>query len=543
MKLAPIVPGKIAPRHMLVDVPKLVSAYYTIGWRKKVEFGTSGHRGTSLNGSFNEMHIAAITQAICDYRVAKKITGPLFLGFDTHALSIPAFRTALEVLAANDVEVVINKNDEYSPTPVISRMIINYNRQNPNKPADGIVITPSHNGPQDGGFKYNPPHGGPADTEVTNWIQDRANTILEWNNAEVKRIPYERARLATTTHESDFVTPFVNDLAKVIDMEAIKNAGIKIGVDPMGGSGIHYWDPIAEKYGLNLTIVNEIVDPTFSFMTVDTDKTIRMDCSSPDAMASLIDLKDKYDIAFGNDPDYDRHGIVTSDGGLMNPNHYLSVAIWYLLQNRNNWKTDLKIGKTAVSSSMIDKVVSGFNRELYEVPVGFKWFVNGLLEGWLAFGGEESAGASLLQMNGQAWTTDKDGFSLDLLAAEILAKTGKTPSQIYSEVLVAKYGNPFYQRVDGPITDEQKSILKQIRPDSIEGTIAGQRIAKVIIKASGNNASLGGIKVILEDGSWFALRPSGTEPKMKFYIESWSGKETWEKIYAEAPKLIFERNK
>ena len=538
MNLEPIIPGKPAPRHMLVDLTRLVSAYYTLKPKKPVEFGTSGHRGTSLNGSFNEMHIAAITQAICEYRELKKITGPLVLGFDTHALSIPAFRTALEVLAANDVEVIINSNDEYTPTPVVSRMIIEANRRDPSRPADGIVITPSHNGPQDGGFKYNPPNGGPADTDVTKWIEDRANKIMEWNNAIVKRLPYEKARASNKVREADLVSSFVAGLGQVVDMAAIRDAKIRIGADPLGGSGVHYWDVIAKTYGLDITVVNPEVDPTFGFMTVDSDKTIRMDCSSPDAMAGLIGLKDKFDIAFGNDPDFDRHGIVTPDG-LMNPNHYLSVAIWYLLQNRPNWANNLKIGKTLVSSSMIDRVVKGLGRELYEVPVGFKWFVQGLAEGWLAFGGEESAGASLLQMDGKVWTTDKDGFSLALLSAEILAKTGMTPSRIYRDVLVAKYGEPIYKRIDGPINDEQKSILKKINPESIKGSIGGLSIVQALTKAPGNGAGIGGIKVYLADGSWFALRPSGTEPKMKFYMESWGGEELLAGIQAAAPALIF----
>ena len=538
--IAPIVPGKIAPKQMLVNIPKLVSAYYTMSPKKLVEFGTSGHRGSSLKGSFNEGHIEAITQAICEYRAAKGITGPIFLGFDTHALSIPAFKTALEVLAANGVKVMINKNDEYSPTPVISRMILRHNEGRTTDLADGIVITPSHNGPADGGFKYNPPNGGPADTDVTKIIQDRANAFLGRNNSDIKKIAFEKALAAGTTTQLDFVIPFIEDLGKVIDMEAIKKAGIKIGVDPLGGSGVNYWGPIAERYGLDITVVNEFVDATFSFMTVDSDETIRMDCSSPDAMANLIQLKDKFNIAVGNDPDYDRHGIVTPDGGLMNPNHYLSVAIWYLAQNRPNWSKDLKFGKTAVSSMMINRTVAGLGRQLYEVPVGFKWFVPGLYEGWLGFGGEESAGASLLDMNGRVWTTDKDGFSLALLSAEILAKTGKTPSQIYREVLVAQYGDPYYARKDGPITDEQKAVLKNIKPESLIGkTIAGLPIVSVETKAPGNNASLGGVKITLQDGSWTAIRPSGTEPKMKIYVESLGGRELWEKIVVDAPKLIF----
>jgi phosphoglucomutase len=539
MKINGIVPGKLAPHQMLVDVPRLVSAYYTVRWQKKVEFGTSGHRGTSLNGSFNESHIQAITQAICDYRKANNIAGPLFIGFDSHALSYPAFKTALEVLAANDVKVVVNQGDELSPTPVISRLILNHNRTKVAGGvvlADGIVITPSHNGPADGGIKYNPPHGGPADTDVTKVIENKANDILTWNNATVQLMPFTAARRQVT--ERDFVAEFTAELAGVVDLAAIRAKKVRIGADPLGGAGVHYWEPIAKQYGLDITVVNKDVDPTFGFMTVDSDSTIRMDCSSPDAMASLISLKDKFDIAFGNDPDFDRHGIVTPDG-LMNPNHYLSVAIWYLMQNRPNWAPNLKVGKTLVSSSMIDKVVAGLGKELYEVPVGFKWFVPGLSDGWLAFGGEESAGASFLQMDGKTWTTDKDGFALALLSAEILARTGLTPSQIYRNVLVPKYGDPLYKRIDGPISDEQKAVLKALDPARITGQVAGLNIAQVLTKAPGNGAAMGGVKVILADSSWFAIRPSGTEPKMKLYLESWSGETILDRLQAEAPRLIF----
>ncbi|MEA3493413.1 MAG: phosphoglucomutase (alpha-D-glucose-1,6-bisphosphate-dependent) [Candidatus Margulisiibacteriota bacterium] len=539
MALAPIVPGRVAPRHMLVNIQKLICSYYELRTQKPVKFGTSGHRGSSLNGSFNEAHILAITQAIIEYRAKEGITGPVFMGFDTHALSTPAFMTALEVLAANEIEAVIHKNDEYSPTPVISRMIVNHNRGKKTGFADGIIITPSHNGPADGGFKYNPPHGGPADTEATGWIQNRANELLSQKNNGVKQSNYPRANRAGTTHREDFITSFARELASVIDMEAIREAGIEIGADPMGGAGVHFWAPIAEMYGINLEVVNPQVEADFRFMTVDGDKTIRMDCSSPYAMAGLVELKDRFDIAFGNDTDFDRHGIVTKDG-LMNPNHYLSVAIWYLIQNRPKWGQGLKIGKTLVSSTMIDKVVKGLGRELYEVPVGFKWFVDGLAKGTLAFGGEESAGASLLQMDGKVWTTDKDGFSLALLAAEIMAKTGKSPSEIYNNVLVPQYGEPYYKRNDGPITDKQKAILAAITPGSITATtVAGIRIANVITHASGNNAPMGGVKVSLEDGSWFAIRPSGTEPKMKLYVESFGGEALWHQIVAEANPLIF----
>ncbi|OGC03947.1 phosphoglucomutase, alpha-D-glucose phosphate-specific [candidate division WOR-1 bacterium RIFOXYA12_FULL_43_27] len=534
--------GQRAPREMLVNVPRLVSSYYAPqGQLGKVEFGTSGHRGSSLKGTFNELHIAATTQAICEYRKGQNITGPLFIGFDTHALSEPAFRTAIEVLVANGVEVVVHKGDEYTPTPVISHLILGHNKGRTEQLADGIIITPSHNGPQDGGFKYNPPHGGPADVDATKWIENRANRIMDPFSLTpaIAKTFYDTSRQMVT--ERDFISPFVEGLATVVDMEAIRQSGIKIGVDPMGGSGVHFWAPIAERYGLqNLEIVNPYVDPTFGFMTLDSDGTIRMDCSSPYAMASLIGLASKYDIAWGNDTDFDRHGIVCRPDGLMNPNHYLSVAIWYLLQNRPGWSANVKIGKTLVSSSMIDKVVAGLGKQLYEVPVGFKWFVQGLLDGSVAFGGEESAGASFLRMDGTTWTTDKDGFALTLLSAEILAKTGKTPGEIYRQILVPQYGEPFYKRADGPITDEQKKILKALQPSSITATtLAGLGIANIMTTAPGNGASIGGVKVVLADGSWFALRPSGTEPKMKLYIESFGGEALWNKIFEEAPRLIF----
>ncbi|MFC1869374.1 phosphoglucomutase, alpha-D-glucose phosphate-specific, partial [Thermodesulfobacteriota bacterium] len=413
------------------------------------------------------------------------------------------------------------------------------NKINKGPLADGVVITPSHNSPEDGGFKYNPPHGGPADVDVTSWIQDRANKLISADNSGVKRMPYEKARRADTTHEQDFITPFVLSLSRVIDMEAIRRAGIRIGADPMGGSGVHFWGSIANEYGLNIEVTNSNVDPTFGFMTVDSDGRIRMDCSSPYAMAGLIAMADRFDIAWGNDPDFDRHGIVCPDG-LMNPNHYLSVAIWYLLQNRPSWRKDLSIGKTLVSSSMIDRIVKGLGKKLYEVPVGFKWFVQGILDGSVAFGGEESAGASFLRTDGSAWSTDKDGFSMSLLSAEILAKTGKTPSMIYRETLVPEYGEPYYRRADGPVTDKQKEVLKAITPESIkESVIAGLPITGVMTKAPGNGAPIGGVKVLLNDGSWFAIRPSGTEPKMKVYVESFGGEELWQIIYEEALSLIF----
>ncbi len=538
MTLHPLA-GKPAPNSILINIPKLISSYYTGSSLYPVAFGTSGHRGSSFKGTFNEKHIAAISQAICEYRAAQSITGPLFLGFDTHALSEPAFRTALEVFAANKVRVVIHAKDEYTPTPVISFLILNHNKKNKKEFADGVVITPSHNPPGDGGFKYNPSHGGGADVDVTGLIQDRANELMSRNNSEIKRIPYEKARKADTTIEQDFITPFVDSLSNVIDMEAIQNAGLRIGADPMGGAGVHFWEPIAEKYGLNIKVVNKLVDPAFSFMPLDSDGEIRMDCSSAYAMTNLITMADKFDIAWGNDTDFDRHGIVCPDG-LMNPNHFLSTAIWYLLQNRPAWEKDLGVGKTLVSSSMIDRVVAGLGRKLYEVPVGFKWFVHGLLEGKLAFGGEESAGASFLRKDGTAWTTDKDGFCLTLLAAEILAKTQKTPAEIYNDVLVPQYGKPYYKRVDGPITDSRKEVLKGLTPDTVKiSSVAGLPVKAVMTSAPGNGAPVGGIKVVLGDGSWFAIRPSGTEPKMKVYIETFGGEKLWQQIYEQAIPLIF----
>ncbi|SPD72617.1 phosphoglucomutase [uncultured Desulfobacterium sp.] len=531
--------GKPAPRSMLENIPRLVSSYYTLEPEGGVSFGTSGHRGCSLKGTFNEMHIAATAQAICDYRKGQGINGPLYLGFDTHALSEPAVMTSLEVFAANGVQVVIHAGDEYTPTPVISFLILEHNRGKTSGFADGVVVTPSHNPPQDGGFKYNPPKGGPADVDITAWVENRANLLMKSPGADIKRIPYKKARNSATVQQQDFIVPFVDSLSQIIDMDLISKEGIKIGADPMGGSGVHFWAPIAEKYRLDMEIVNSEVDHTFGFMTVDSDGQIRMDCSSPHAMAKLISMADKFDIAWGNDPDFDRHGIVCPSG-LMNPNHYLSVAIWYLLQNRPMWTRDLKVGKTLVSSSMIDKVVAGLNRELYEVPVGFKWFVEGLINGKVAFGGEESAGASFLRKDGSVWTTDKDGFCMALLAAEILAKTGKTPDAIYKNILGRDYGEPYYKRVDGPITEEQKERLKKLTPDSIKApTLAGLPISAIMTTAPGNNAGIGGVKVVMEDGSWFAIRPSGTEPKMKFYIESFGGEERWQHIHDEALPLIF----
>lgn len=531
--------GQRAPAAMRIHVPRLVSAYYTDEPAGAVSFGTSGHRGSSLKGTFNEAHIAATAQALCEHRRERGINGPLFMGFDTHALSEPAFRTALEVFAGNGVEVILNAGDEYTPTPVISFLILEHNRGRAGGWADGVVITPSHNPPDDGGFKYNPPHGGPADLDVTRWVQDRANELMALGNEPVRRISYPRARRSSAVSDMDFVAPFVRGLGDVVDMEAIRGAGLHLGVDPMGGASVGFWGPIAEAYGLNLDVVNESVDPTFGFMTLDQDGKIRMDCSSPYAMAGLIALAERFDMAWGNDPDADRHGIVCPDG-LMNPNHYLSVAIWYLLKQRPSWKSDLRIGKTLVSSSMIDRVVRGLGREVYEVPVGFKWFVDGLLRGGLAFGGEESAGAAFLRKDGSVWCTDKDGFSMGFLAAEILAVTERTPSEIYRETLVREYGEPFYRRSDGPITEDQKTRLAALMPETFgPERVAGKKVMQVMTRAPGNGADMGGLKVLLEDGSWFAVRPSGTEPKMKVYIESFGGEALWERIYEEALKAVF----
>jgi len=531
--------GKIAPESMLIDPEKLESAYYMGDIKGPVSFGTSGHRGSSLSGTFNEAHIAATSQAICEYRKSKGTTGPLFMGFDSHALSRPSFKTALEVFAANEVETVIHAGDEFTPTPVISFLILEHNKNNDNNIADGVVVTPSHNPPKDGGFKYNSPNGGPADIDATGWIQDRANLLIKAGNADVKSIPYEKARKAVTTHEKDFITPFVQSLSQIVDMDIIKKERIKIGADPMGGSGVRFWQPVADYYDLDIDLINKTTDPRFGFMTLDSDGQIRMDCSSPYAMASLISMAEKYDIAWGNDPDFDRHGIVCPDG-LMNPNHYLSVAIWYLLKHRPNWDKNISIGKTLVSSSMIDKIVKTSGKKLYEVPVGFKWFVQGLLNGSVAFGGEESAGASFLRMDGSTWTTDKDGFCMTLLSAEILARTGKCPSEIYRDILVTEYGDPYYKREDSPITDRQKEILKALNPENIKAkSLAGKKINMIMTRAPGNNAPIGGVKVTLEGGSWFAIRPSGTEPKMKVYIESFEDNALWQRIYDEALPLIF----
>jgi phosphoglucomutase len=536
--------GQPAPKSILVNVPRLISAYYAFrpdvaDPNQRVAFGTSGHRGSSLKNSFNEAHILATTQAICDYRMMNGIRGPLYLGKDTHALSEPSFITALEVLAANGVDVMIQDDLGFTPTPVISHAILIYNRTRQSGLADGIVITPSHNPPEDGGFKYNPPHGGPADTTVTRWVEDRANALLAEGNREVQRILFQAALNAETTHRHDYIRPYVEDLGTIIDVEAIRSAGLRIGVDPLGGSVVDFWQPIAERYGLNLDIVNPYVDPTFSFMTVDKDGKIRMDCSSPYAMASLIQLKDRYDVAFGNDTDCDRHGIVTRSSGLLNPNHYLSAAIDYLFQNRPGWPQSAAIGKTLVSSSMIDRVARHLNRTLAEVPVGFKWFVDGLIDGSYGFGGEESAGASFLRMDGTVWTTDKDGIILDLLAAEMTARTGKDPGELYQK-LVERFGNPIYERIDAPATPAQKQVLQKLSPERISATtLAGESIVAKLTHAPANGAPIGGLKVVTENG-WFAARPSGTEDVYKIYTESFVGLEHLKKIQSEAQAIVNE---
>jgi phosphoglucomutase len=534
--------GQPAPIDVLIDVSALQKAYYERrpnldDPRQRVAFGTSGHRGTPLDNTFTEMHILAITQAICEYRGTQGIGGPLFLGKDTHALSAPAQRTALEVLAANGVVTVIQRDDGVTPTPVISHAILNHNRTRRASRADGIVITPSHNPPADGGFKYNPPHGGPADTDVTSWIQQRANTLLSTAGHEIKRTPFPEAIRAKTTYQVDFVTPYVEDLANVIDMAAIRSAGLKLGVDPLGGAAVHYWGPIADRYGLDITVTNPAIDPTFRFMTLDHDGQIRMDCSSPYAMASLVKLKDRFDVAFGNDPDSDRHGIVTRSSGLMNPNHFLAVAVRYLLTHRPGWPTHAAIGKTLVSSSIIDRVVQGLGRTLAEVPVGFKWFVPGLSNGSYCFGGEESAGASFLRRDGTAWTTDKDGPILDLLAAEILARTGKDPGEHYREI-EDQYGKPCYTRIDTPATPEEKAALGRLTPEAVDATkLAGEPIEAKLTRAPANDAPIGGLKVVAASG-WFAARPSGTENIYKVYAESFKDKAHLDAIVSEAQQIV-----
>jgi phosphoglucomutase len=533
--------GKPAPPELLVDVTQLERAYFDTtpdveDPNQLVHFGTSGHRGSSLRASFNESHILAITQAICEYRLTQDITGPLYLGMDTHALSAPAQRTALEVLAANRVETVIQQNDGVTPTPVISRAILVYNRDRKTNLADGIVVTPSHNPPEDGGFKYNPPHGGPADTVTTSWIENRANELLRARNVSVKRMPFERALKAATTHKQDFIHPYVNDLSNIVDMEAIRVAGLSLAVDPLGGAGLPYWEPINSVYKLDIAIVNPVIDPTFSFMTVDHDGKIRMDPSSPYAMAGLVKLKDHYRVAFGNDVDADRHGIVTGSG-LMNPNHYLSVAIRYLLTHRLEWPAQAAVGKTLVSSQMIDRVVQKLGRRLWETPVGFKWFVPGLMDGSVCFGGEESAGASFLRRDGTVWTTDKDGLIMDLLAAEITARTGKDPGEHFSD-LVSEFGRPYYTRVDKPASPEEKAKLSALTPESVRASsVAGEPITARMTSAPGNGAPIGGLKVVAESG-WFAARPSGTENIYKIYAESFRDEAHLDEMVREAQEIV-----
>jgi len=534
--------GKPAPKELLVDVSRLERAYYETrpdvsDPNQLVAFGTSGHRGSSLHGTFNEAHILAITQAICEYRRAQGVDGPLYMGKDTHALSGPAQRTALEVLAANGVEVFLQEDDGFTPTPVISHAILIYNRGRKQRLADGIVITPSHNPPEDGGFKYNPTNGGPADTDITGWIQERANELLRANNTAVKRMTISSALACASTHQHDFVRAYVEDLKNVIDMEAIRSAGLKLAVDPLGGASQPYWEPINHSYGLAIEIVNKQIDPTFSFMTVDHDGKIRMDCSSPYAMAGLVKLKDKYQVAFGNDTDSDRHGIVTPSAGLLNPNHYLAVAIQYLLQHREHWPRSAVVGKTLVSSSMIDRVVKKLGRTLWEVPVGFKWFAPGLFDGSCGFGGEESAGASFLRRDGTVWTTDKDGLIMDLLAAEITARTGKDPGEHF-RALAEEFGMPYYTRIDAPATPEQKAKLGKLAPQAVkESELAGERIIAKLTRAPGNDAAIGGLKVVSASG-WFAARPSGTENIYKIYAESFKNESHLEAIVSEAQQIV-----
>jgi phosphoglucomutase len=541
MTISPLA-GKPAPKEMLIDPVQLEREYYARrpdldDPEQRVSFGTSGHRGSPLRGSFTEAHILAVTQAICDYRRAQGTDGPLYMGKDTHALSGPAQLTALEVLAANEVQTVIQKADAVTPTPVISHAILVYNRSRTERLADGIVITPSHNPPEDGGFKYNPTHGGPADTHVTEWVERRANELLRTGNVGVRRTAFEIALRAATTYQEDLVLPYVCDLRDVVDMEAIRAAGLKLAVDPLGGAAVHYWEPINAIYGLDIVVVNPTVDPTFSFMTVDHDGKIRMDCSSPYAMARLIGLKDRYQVAFANDPDSDRHGIVTPSAGLMNPNHYLAVAIGYLLTHRPGWPAQADVGKTVVSSSMIDRVVNKQGRRLREVPVGFKWFVPGLLDGSCCFGGEESAGASFLRHDGSVWTTDKDGPIMDLLAAEITARTGKDPGEHYRD-LTAELGTPHYTRIDAPATAEQKAKLGKLSLDEIKETsLAGEPVTAKLTHTPGNTALIGGVKVVTANG-WFAARPSGTEALYKIYAESFKDEAHMNAIVAEAREMV-----
>jgi phosphoglucomutase len=541
MKINPLA-GKPAEPSMLINVPRLVTAYYTeipdpSVPEQRVAFGTSGHRGSAFAKTFNERHVVAISQAICLYRRQHNIDGPLFLGIDTHALSVPACASALEVLAANGVEVMLADKDEYTPTPVISHAILAYNRGRDKGLADGVVITPSHNPPEDGGFKYNPPSGGPSDTDVTGWIEGKANEFLENGLQGAKRIPFEQALRAATTHRHDYLNAYVSDLGSVLDMEAIHGANITMGVDPLGGAGVHYWARIAERYGLNLTVVNEVVDPTFRFMTVDWDGRIRMDPSSPYAMQSLIGLKDRFDVACACDTDHDRHGIVTRSAGLMPPNHYLAVAIHYLFQHRPKWRQDAAVGKTVVSSAMIDRVAAKLGRRLYEVPVGFKWFVDGLLDGSLGFGGEESAGASFIRLDGSVWTTDKDGIVPALLSAEITARLGRDPGEIYGD-LAREFGAPLFERIDAPATPAQKTMLSKLSAQQVKSKdLAGEKIQSILTQAPGNGAAIGGVKVLAESG-WFAARPSGTEDIYKIYAESFRGADHLRRILDEAQTIV-----
>jgi phosphoglucomutase len=541
MKVSPLA-GKPAGPSMLVNVPKLVTAYYTevpepSVPEQRVAFGTSGHRGSAFDKSFNEWHVLAISQSICRYRKERGIDGPLFLGIDTHALSVPALASALEVLAANGVEVMIAENDEYTPTPAVSHAILTYNRGRDKGMADGIVITPSHNPPHDGGFKYNPPNGGPADADVTGWIGAKANEFLESSLQGVKRIPFERALRAATTHRHDYLNAYVSDLGSVLDMEAIHGASIRMGVDPLGGAGVHYWARIAERYSLDLAVVNDAVDPTFRFMTVDWDGQIRMDPSSAYAMQGLIGMKDRFDLSFACDTDHDRHGIVTRSAGLLPPNHYLSVAIFYLFQHRPKWSKAAAVGKTVVSSQMIDHVTAKLGRRLYEVPVGFKWFVDGLLDESLGFGGEESAGASFIRMDGSVWTTDKDGIVPALLSAEIIARMGRDPGEIYRE-LTRAFGEPLYDRVEAQATPDQKELLAKLSPQQVKLTdLAGEKIQTILTHAPGNSAPIGGVKVIAKNG-WFAARPSGTEDIYKIYAESFRGADHLRHLLEEAQAIV-----
>ena len=541
MGISPLA-GKPADPASLVNVPKLVTAYYTETPdpsipMQRVSFGTSGHRGSAFEKAFNEWHILAISQAICLYRKRQKIDGPLFLGMDTHALSVPALASALEVLAANDIEVMIAEEDEYTPTPAVSLAILTYNAGRKTGLADGIVVTPSHNPPHDGGFKYNPPNGGPAEGTITTWIEAKAKEFLESGLKGVKRISLEKALHASTTHRYDYLHTYIEQLAHVVDLDVIREAKISLGVDPLGGAGVHYWGPIAERYKLNLTVVNQTIDPTFRFMTVDWDGQIRMDPSSPYAMQSLIGLKDGFDIAFACDTDHDRHGIVTRSAGLLPPNHYLSAAIYYLLQHRPKWRMEAAVGKTLVSSRMIDRVTARLGRKLYEVPVGFKWFVNGLGDGSLGFGGEESAGASFVRMDGSVWTTDKDGIILAMLSAEITARMGRDPGEIYRE-LTGEFGDPVYERIDAPATPEQKAILAKLSPQQVKiKQLAGEKIQTILANAPGNDAPIGGLKVEAESG-WFAARPSGTEDIYKIYAESFLGADHLKRIQEEAQAIV-----